>query len=113
MGNSKKDKKRDDVLKRMLNTPPETHKPKGKSQIKRNPPNRRVFVTKGKMIIDEAYIHGLITDRINKFHNALVDRGHIPAITPQSITEESAISCCTEGHATRLDQTQSLAVSDC
>ncbi|MCH7663087.1 MAG: hypothetical protein IH859_04365 [Chloroflexi bacterium] len=63
-------------------------------------------------MIDEAYIHKLITDRINKFHDSLVERGQISAITPQKITDENAFNRCRASHVTQLGQTRCSAATD-
>ncbi len=63
-------------------------------------------------MIDDTYIHRLITDRINKFHDSLVDRWQISAITPQKITDENAINRCRASHVTQLGQTRCSTATD-
>jgi hypothetical protein len=59
-------------------------------------------------MIDEFFIHDLITERINKFHDALVERGQIKPLQPQRIAHEHRASRCKEGRWLKSGQTQSV-----
>ena len=54
---------------------------------------------------DDAHMHNLITERINKFHAALVARGQIKPISPQQTAHENAVNRCREDQEPQPDQT--------
>lgn len=45
----------------------------------------------------EPYIDTLITDRIIKFHDRMVDDGQIKPLKPSGVVREEPVSRCTEG----------------
>ena len=57
-------------------------------------------------MISEELIHALITERINMFHDALVERGQIKPLRPQQTAEECPTNRYKEGRRPRSGQTQ-------